>query len=142
MSYRIYVNNYQCLGNNECPKVLIDELKRQGCEFDVDNCFENFEIKELQPIIEALEEYIRNINEWTLNKKYNPHSIADFTDVFEKSKQGNGLTWEIQEYMEYGYLFITANFLKAIKNDYEEIYDKDRIKYKIKNGHHIYMSGY
>ena len=39
MSYRIYVNHYQCLGNNECPEVLIKELKRQGCEMDVDRLF-------------------------------------------------------------------------------------------------------
>ena len=36
MSYRIYVHTekddrkYQCLGNNECPQVLIDELKKQN----------------------------------------------------------------------------------------------------------------
>ena len=48
MSYRIYVNDYQCLGNNECPQVLIDELKKQGCKFNnEDYIFENFEIKEL-----------------------------------------------------------------------------------------------
>lgn len=147
MSYRIYVNGYQCLGNNECPQVLIEELKRQGCKPDLDNCFENFEIKELQPIIEALEQYIRDVNEWSLNTKYNPCSIADFSNVFKESeKYGNGLTWKIQEYVECGYLFVTVNFLKAIKNDYEEVFDYEnrnhRITYKIKEGHHIYMSGY
>ena len=147
MSYRIYVNNYQCLGNNECPKVLIEELKRQGCEMNEDNCFHDFEIKELQPIIEALEQYIRDMNEWALNKKYKPSSIADFSNVFDESeKYGNGLTWKIQEYLECGYLFVTVNFLKAIKDDYEEDFDfenkEHRIVYKIKEGHHIYMSGF
>lgn len=143
MSYRIYVNNYQCLGNNECPQTLMNELKRQGCELDEDNCFKNFEIKELQPVIEALEQYIVDRNNWTLNREYNPCSIADFSDVFNKDKNyGNGLTWRIQEHLECGYLFITINFLNAIKDDYEEDYSKDRITYKIKEGHHIYMSGY
>ncbi len=142
MSYRMYINDYQCLGNNECPEVLLNELKRQGCKPDADNCFENFEIKELQPIIEALEKYIIDTNNYFFNRKYKPSSIADFSNVFEESKKGNGLTWKIEEYLECGYLFITVNFLKAIKDDYEEDYSKDRITYKIKEGHHIYMSGY
>lgn len=147
MSYRIYVNDYQCLGNNECPKVLMNELIIQGCKPDDDGCFHGFEIKELQPIIEALEQYIRDKNEWALNKEYKPSSIADFSNVFDESeKYGNGLTWKIQEYLECGYLFVTVNFLKAIKDDYEEEFDYEnrerRIIYKIKEGHHIYMSGY
>ena len=148
MSYRIYVNKYQCLGNNECPQVLIDELKRQGCKFDdEEECtFENFEIKELQPIIEALEQYIRDTNDWAVNRKYKPCSIADFSALFEKDPYKNGLTWRIQEQLEYGYLYVTVNFLKAIKDDYEEYMDFDdenrHIKYKIKEGHHVYMSGY
>ena len=141
MSYRIYVNNYQCLGNNECPEVLINELKRQGCKPDSDNCFKSFEIKELQPIIEALEQYIIDTNNYFLNRKYKPQSIADFSKVF-KEKQINGLTWKIQEYLDFGYLFVTVNFLNAIKDDYEEDYTEDRITYKIKDGHHVFMSGY
>ena len=147
MSYRIYVNDYQCLGNNECPQVLIDELKRQGCKMNEDNCFKDFEIKELEPIIEALEQYIVDTNNWALNRKYKPSSIADFSGIFENHKKyGNGLTWRIEEYLECGYLFVTINFLKAIKDDYEEDMDYNnknhRIIYKIKEGHHIYMSGY
>lgn len=148
MSYRIYVNHYQCLGNNECPTVLIEALKEQGLKFDnKDFIFENFEIKELEPIIEALEQYIVDTNKWALNKKYKPGSIADFSEVFEESnKYGNGLTWKIQEYLDCGYLFVTINFLNAIKDDYEEYYDAEdrqhRIKYKIKEGHHVYMSGF
>jgi len=145
MSYRIYVNDYQCLGNNECPDVLINELKRQGCKIDEDGCFKNFEIKELEPIIEALEQYIIDMNNWALNKTYNPGSIADFSDIFDKIGC-NGLTWNIQYETRCGYLFITVNFLNAIKDDYEEYFDfeddKHQIKYKIKEGHHIYMRGY
>jgi len=147
MSYRIYVNNYQCLGNNECPEVLINELKRQGCEIDEDGCFHNFEIKELEPIIEALEQYIKNTNEWMLRRKYKPGSVADFSYLLEKEDEyKNGLTWSLQELLENGYLFVTINFLNAIKDDYEEDFDfeakKHRAKYKIKKGHHIHMSGY
>lgn len=145
MSYRIYVNDYQCLGNNECPQVLIDELKRQGCEIDEDDCFRDFEIKELEPIIEALEQYIIDTNNWALNKTYNPGSIANFSDVLKKPSR-NGLTWNIKHKTECGYLFVTVNFLNAIKDDCEEYFDFEdknhQIKYRIKEGHHIYMSAY
>ena len=45
---------------------------------------------------------------------------------------------------EFAYIFATANFLNAIKGDYDEDYDyeKKRTIYKIKEGHRIYMSGY
>lgn len=72
MSYRIYVNHEQVLGNNECPEVLIKELEKQGCTFDEDKCFENFEIKDLQAIIEALEQYIYDTDEWSRTKAYKP----------------------------------------------------------------------
>lgn len=83
------------------------------------------------------------MNKWALNKSYNPGSIADFSNIF-KENNGNGLTYKIQNHLECGYLFITVNFLNAIKDDYEEDYDKEkrRIIYKIKEGHHIYMSGF
>lgn len=143
MSYRIYVNGYQCLGNNECPTVLLDELKRQGCEIDEDGCFKNFELKELQPIISALEQYIVDTNNWAINESYWKSSIADFTDILEKDKDsGGGLTWRIMEHIEHGYFFITVQFLNAIKDDYEVDYDDVRMIYKIKDGHHVYMSAY
>lgn len=83
------------------------------------------------------------MNKWALNKDYKPSSIADFSNIFEENKKyGNGLTWKIQQHLECGYLFITVNFLNAIKDDYEEDYSEDRIIYKIKEGHHVYMSGF
>jgi len=54
MSYRVYVHTrkgkdrYQCLGNNEFPQFLVKELEKQGCKIDEDDCFYNFEIKDLQ----------------------------------------------------------------------------------------------
>ena len=67
------------------------------------------------------------------------------SDIFEKIGC-NGLTWNIEYKTKCGYLFITVNFLNAIKDDYEEYFDfedtKHQIKYKIKEGHHVYMSRY
>lgn len=41
-------------------------------------------------------------------------------------------------------MFVTYNFLKAIDEDYKTEWDLDKKReiYKIKEGHHIYMSGY
>lgn len=143
MSYRIYVNNYQCLGNGECPEVLRKALKSQGAKIykSKDYCFRNFEIKELQPIIEALEQYIFDIDSYF--KQRDGIGIGNYTETFERCKQRN-YTFEIQQLIDYGYMFITANFLRYIEGDYDMEYDfeKNRFIYKIKEGHKIYMSGF
>lgn len=138
MSYRIYVNHYQCLGNHECPEVLIKELERQGCKMDEDDCFHDFEIKELQPIIKALEEYIFQIHDSREN------GIGNFNSDIDKWRKNGNYTQEIFDSIECGYMFITYNFLNAIEGKYEKEvdYSKNRIIYKIKEGQHIYMSGF
>lgn len=138
----MYVNDYQCLGNHECPQVLIDELKKQGCKFDEDYCFHDFEIKDLQGIIEALEKYIFEVDE-RIKKRHADDSIANYSKEFEKWKQHN-YTWNVKRSVDCGYMFITYNFLEYIKDDYEDDFDfdKDRTVYKIKEGHHVYMSGF
>ncbi len=144
MSYRMYVNRYQFLGNNVCPQDLIEELKRQGCEMDQDYCFRDFEIKQLEPIIEILEQYI--IEKYEVNLKAKNYNIADFAYIIQEKDnyRDKGLTWQIEDILECGSLFVTVNFLKSIKDDYEEYYDKtaEKTKYKIKEGHHIYMSAH
>jgi len=142
MSYRIYVNNYQCLGNNEFPEVLRKALNKQGAKIYPSNdySFHDFEIKELQPIIEALEECIFEIDE-KISKRHNGVGLGDYTEEFQKWKQKN-YTYEVENMIEFGYMFITVNFLNAIKDDYEIDYFDDKIIYKIKEGHHVYMSGF
>lgn len=142
MSYRIYVNDYQCLGNNEFPEVLRKALNKQGAKIypSTDFIFHNFEIKELQPIIEALEQCIFEIDE-KISKRHNGVGLGDYTEEFQKWKRRN-YTDEVQNMIEFGYMFITVNFLNAIKDDYEIDYSEDKIIYKIKEGHHVYMSGY
>lgn len=141
MSYRIYVNHKQVLGNNECPYILINELERQGCKFDSDKCFHDFEITDLQGIIEALEKYIYGMEEWT-KEHYNGKSIADFREELEEWK--SNFTYKLTYSIDCGYLFVTYNFLKYIKDDYEQDFDfeKKRMVYTIKEGHHVYMSGF
>lgn len=143
MSYRLYVNDYQCLGNGECPKVLIKALRKQGAKIykSKDYCFHNFKIKELQPIIEALEQYIFDIDSYY--KQADGIGLGNYIETFERSKQRN-YTFEVQQLIECGYMFITANFLRYIEGDYEIEYDfeKNKFIYKIKEGRNIYMSGY
>ena len=143
MSYRIYVNDYQCLGNNEFPEVLRKALNKQGAKIYPNNdySFHNFEIKELQPIVEALETYITEKEEWYIKNNYG--SIADFKTILDECKNKN-LTYRISNLVECGYMFVTYNFLKAINEDYktEWDFDKKREIYKIKEGHHVFMSGY
>ena len=72
MSYRIYAicgeHKEQLFGNNECPKQFLEELKRQGCIVDEESCFEKFKIKELAPILEAIDKYIIETEEYFTKK--------------------------------------------------------------------------
>ena len=114
MSYRIYVNHNQILGNGECPKVLIKALNKQGAKIykSKDYRFHDFAIKELQPIIEALEQYIFDVD--TYFKQRDGIGLGNYVESFERYKQRN-FTFEIQQLIDCGYMFITANFLKYIE---------------------------
>lgn len=146
MSFRVYVHTekdgrkYQILGNNEWPKVLFEELKKQGCEFDEDFGFENFEIKDLQGVIQALEKYIFEMHEKIKG------GIANFSYILEEEKKFNLklMTSRLASVQENGYVFITANFLKAIgEENYDWDFDKKgKMFFKVAEGKHIYMSGY
>ena len=72
MSYRIYVvygeRREQLFGNEEYPEQFLDELKRQGCIVTADGCFEKFKIKELAPILEAIDKYIISTEEYFTQK--------------------------------------------------------------------------
>lgn len=59
MSYRTYINGHEWLGNNEYSKEIFEELKRQGCSFDEEECAYNFEVKDLDGLVKATEKYIR-----------------------------------------------------------------------------------
>lgn len=49
---------------------------------------------------------------------------------------------DLQELSENAYLFITVNFLKQIKDDYQIDYKDGKITYNLKEGHKIYMSAF
>lgn len=72
MSYRIYATcngkEKQIFGNNEYPEQFFEELKRQGCIVSGDGYFEKFKIKELAPILEAIDKYIVSTEEYFTQK--------------------------------------------------------------------------
>ena len=66
MAYRTYVgttgkDSIQILGNNEFYQPFINELIKQGVEVDEDGCYgleESSVIKDIQPFVDILEQYI------------------------------------------------------------------------------------
>ena len=81
MSYRIYVNKSQWLGNNEFPEEIITELKRQGAEFDEDGIFK-FQLKDLEGLLEACELYVK------IPRPFMKAALSEIADIAEK----NGIT--------------------------------------------------
>ena len=145
MSYRMYVKTEkdgercQFLGNNVCPRVLIEELERQGAIFNSDMCIHDFEIKDIHSVIVALENYILEEYEW--NKSERNVNIFDFEDVVLKYKDKN-LTQELDYIKECCYMFTTVNFIEAIKDSIEEEYERAKVIYKIKENEHIYIDAF
>lgn len=140
MSYRIWAykengDSFQLFGNNEYPEDFIKELQRQGCEIDEDGCFSKFEIKEIQPIINAINKYIINVAN---NVKSRGYSIYDFSSEFDNYNDTLPLWLEIEMKIENGYMFIVHNFLQFFK---DELYKVSFCNYKIKNNCRIIVSG-
>lgn len=144
MSYRMYVKTekdgkrYQFLGNNVCPSCLIEELKRQGAEFDEDDCIRDFEVKEIQPVIETLEKYILD----TYNrKKVDGINIFDFEEDILKNKDKN-LTYYLNYVKDCWYMLVSSNFVDALGNSIETEYEDNKMIYKIIEGKHIYIDAF
>ena len=150
MSYRTYVRTetgrtYQFLGNNVCSKIIIDELKRQGCKVDADNCFNDFELKDVQAFIEAIEEYIIDTYKYYKDIKRSSN-IFDFSeDVMKLYENKNiNLTQHLEYNLECYVMWASVNFLKHIKNSVVEVFDEEKGKfiYVIKEKCHVYVSAF
>lgn len=144
MSYRMYVKTekngkrYQFLGNNVCPSCLIEELKRQGAEFDEDDGIRDFEVKEIQPVIDALEKYILN----TYNrKKVDGINIFDFEEDI-LSHADNNFTYFLNYSKDSWYMLVSSNFVDALGNSIETEYEKGKVIYKIRENKHIYIDAF
>lgn len=134
MSYRTYINGNEWLGNNECPKIIMDELKRQGCPFDGDCCCKNgFEIKDLNGLVMATEK-------WIISKCKNNQEVANFNSTIEQYKDCC-LTENLKQLQDCAYIFVSVNLLKyvgGIQNytrEFKQIgKDKYNYEYKLKPG--------
>lgn len=155
MAYRTYVgttgkDSIQILGNNEFYKPLIDELIRQGYYVDKDYCygieFEDDElkdkctsIKEIQPIIDILEQYI-----WEKDKETKVYNNDIFNLRYDDKRHGNDFTFSMMELQENAYIFVTANLINYLKENLERKYDykKKKFIYKIKEGKEVWFEAY
>ena len=115
MSYRTYINNHEWLGNNEMYDEIYQELVRQGCPFDENDCVRHpFEVKDLDGLVRACEKVI--IKKCERNKK-----MADFNDtIFNTQKYGDDLTFTLRELQNDAYIFISANLLKYIGDAFKD----------------------
>ena len=135
MSYRTYINGHEWLGNNVIYYEIFDELARQGCPFDENDCvYEPFEVKDLDGLVKACEKtIIRLIQE--------NNEVANFKPNIEKAMETNDLTFVLQILQDTARIFISVNLLKYIGDRYED-WTVDYIetetgvieKYKLKNG--------
>lgn len=155
MAYRTYVGttgkkDIQLLGNNEFYQPFIDELKRQGYYVDDDGCygisFEDDEmaeictsIKDIQPIIEILEQYI-----WDKDNETKEYSIDIFNLRPNEIDVIKDFTIRMKELQENGYIFVTANLIKYLWDNLDIKYDREKRRYifKIKDGKDVWFSAY
>ena len=114
MSYRTYINGHEWLGNNVRYYEIFDELARQGCPFDEEDCvYEPFEVKDLDGLVKACEKtIIRLIQE--------NNEVANFKSNIERAMETNYLTFILQMLQDTARIFISVNLLKYIGDKYKD----------------------
>ncbi len=136
MSYRTYINGHEWLGNNVMYNEIYNELKRQGCPFDANDCIDSdtpFEVNDLDSLVRASEKAIIHL----YNKEINVYkeNIADFSDNI--TKPIGDFTWQLREVRDYAYIFISAMLLEYIgkfgKEWDFEITKNGKMKYRLIN---------
>ena len=134
MAYRTYINGQEWLGNNVMYDEIYEELQRQGCKFDNEECWreEPFEVKDLDGLVRASERAIINLYNKRIQIKEN---IADFTDNIINPI--GDFTWQLKQAREYGYIFISAMLLEYVgkfgKQWDFEITKNGKMKYRLVN---------
>lgn len=155
MAYRTYVrttgkDEIQILGNNEFYQPFIDELKRQGYKVEdscygieldsnndvVDTCTA---IKEIQPIIDILEQYI-----WDKDRETKIYNADIFNLRPKETDIIKDLTFNMMELQKNAYIFVTTNLVNYLKDNLERKYDREKKKfiYTIKEGKKVWFRAY
>ena len=115
MSYRTYINGHEWLGNNEMYDEIYQELVRQGCPFDEENCVdEPFEVKDLDGLVRACEKVIIRLY------KQN-YEIANLRPVVDSAiRNKDDLTVILKMLQNRSYIFMSVMLLKYIGDEYED----------------------
>lgn len=151
MSYRIkaHIGNtedgyYQIFGNNEWPKDFLEELKVQGASIDGDGCFEDFEVKDINRLLETINKYILQIDK---EKKEQNIDIFNLRDLLEPILKGVKPIAEYEEpALECMYIFTAYNFIQHLKKynaidiDWDTFVETKKVQYKLTKK--IFISGY
>ena len=109
MAYRTYINGHEWLGNNEMYDEIYQELVRQGCPFDEDDCvIDPFEVKDLDGLLKACEKVIIRLVQ-------KDAGIANFNSTIDNAIASKvDLTYILAGLRDRAYIFISANLLKYI----------------------------
>ena len=109
MAYRTYINGHEWLGNNEMYDEIYQELVRQGCPFDEDDCvIDPFEVKDLDGLLKACEKVIIRLVQ-------KDAGIANFNSTIDNAIASKvDLTYILTGLRDRAYIFISANLLKYI----------------------------
>lgn len=141
MSYRISIKNqegmyHQLLGNNEYYEPLIAYLVEQGCEVNEEQCFHDFEIKDLPKLIEIVVDYLKEVNQVHI-ENYDK-SIFDLT-LSEGSFYEDEFT--IRRMISlHNDAYI--NTIPVLVNKFKDDLKPTDLTYEIKEGHQLFISGY
>ena len=111
MSYRTYINGHEWLGNNVRYYEIFDELARQGCPFDEEDCVDKpFEVKDLDGLVKACEKAIVRLI--TQNNE-----VANFKPTIDRAMGKNDLTFILKMLRDTACIFISVNLLKYIGDE-------------------------
>lgn len=129
--------DHQIYGNNEFPNPVSAYIISQGCEMDEDGCFFDFEITDINGFLDAMlaahNEYMKDDSYWD----FKPPVERDVSTPY-------GLITHCMIRKEDSYAFIVYNFYSAFRDILTVYWDKEsnHEKYKIKEGKHVYLSGF
>ena len=146
MSFRITARDYkdgeergtyhQVYGNHDFPSKLKDYLLSKGVTLDSDDCFYDYDIEDVQGLLDVMleihDEQVEDDSYWDF--KPGARYKVDTPD-------------DLISYIDYKFdaaiVLIMYNFYKAFESSIESYWDEaaHAPKYKIKDGKHIYLSG-
>ena len=151
MSFRITARNYavgedydgegtiyhQVYGNHESPKLLNEYLKSKGVEIDGDGCFRDYEVTDIQELLEVMlkihDEQVEDDSFWDF--KPAPHYHVDTVD---------GLLSYLWLKLDAAKVLIMYNFFDAFREYIDSYWNEARggVEYRLNGKGKIYLSGF